>query len=439
MARSRRFASIAQFRCVTALVFAWLSILGCKSTAVRMAPTRSPHFEAVAANLQLGGTVYAYADIEGDAKRATEFLLSMLRRAGATRNATSAPEATRIVQALGLSEVDAIGMSSYANGDLYHNRSFVSRSGPKKGLLALFGNEPKPFGLRALATADTDMVWEQQLDLSALVDIARALGVLGVGPSPAALDQGLAKNLPGLDITVGNLLNRPNVTLGVIVDVDEKRVLRMPGDSFWFPLTEFLVQADGFGDVMAAVQRRASFDPFLRTERREGLLLVGTSIRLPPPWNAYQPVLIQDLDTRQVYFASSPQFFDRARRSEAHITETESYQTAFDQLPETGNGMLFLSRRLTREMHGAVDRWINETGVSAGTTLARLFLPDAGLPLGWVVANRPDGVLFTSNSGSSHKSSLLTLGYLGALPLALLLSGSRQPASAPPDPTLPFQ
>ena len=44
-----------------------------------MAPEPSPHFETVSRELQLGGTAYVYADIDGDAERASDFLLSLLR------------------------------------------------------------------------------------------------------------------------------------------------------------------------------------------------------------------------------------------------------------------------------------------------------------------------------------------------------------------------
>ena len=44
-----------------------------------MVPEPSPHFDAVSSELQLGGTVYLYADIDGDAERASDFLLAVLR------------------------------------------------------------------------------------------------------------------------------------------------------------------------------------------------------------------------------------------------------------------------------------------------------------------------------------------------------------------------
>ncbi|MGB5812987.1 MAG: hypothetical protein WBG86_20815, partial [Polyangiales bacterium] len=101
-----------------------------------MAPRKSPHFDAVAAELQLGGTVFAYVDIDGDAARAADFLASLLRSVPDARsNEGSTINPTRIVDAVGLGGLRAVGMSSYANGELYHNRSVVYATGPREGVL----------------------------------------------------------------------------------------------------------------------------------------------------------------------------------------------------------------------------------------------------------------------------------------------------------------
>ncbi|MBW1874161.1 MAG: hypothetical protein JRI98_02025 [Deltaproteobacteria bacterium] len=145
-----------------------------------MAPQRSPHFDAVSKEIQLGGTVYAYADIEGDAERAADFLLNLLRdlpglvpQEGAHRL-----NPTTLVRILGLHNVRAIGLSSYETGSLYHNRSFIHHDGSREGLLKLFGAEPAAFDLLTIAPQDADLVWEQQLDVRALVNIVRSLGEL---------------------------------------------------------------------------------------------------------------------------------------------------------------------------------------------------------------------------------------------------------------------
>jgi hypothetical protein len=67
---------------------------------------------------------------------------------------------------------------------------------------------------------------------------------------------------------------------------------------------------------------------------------------------------------------------------------------------------------------------IEANGSSITTSLARFFLPDAGYPVGWVASNTDEGLLIRSNSPSSHKSTLLTLGYVALLPAAAVVGAS---------------
>ncbi|MEM7437680.1 MAG: hypothetical protein AAF436_21180, partial [Myxococcota bacterium] len=376
----------------TWLVWALGVLAGCGSTTIPMAPNPSPHFGAVADSLQLGGTVYAYVDIDGDAERAASFLMSLVDGVPGAGNASRAESRNprQLARDVGLADVDAIGMSSYRRGDLYHNRSFIYRTGPRSGVLALFGGDAAAFELTNVSTPSTDFMWEQRLDLGALVDVVRALGAHGIGPSPASIDSALNESVGGLDVTLGALLQSLE-RVGVMLELDESRILRVPGSTLWFPFTNFVFQLDGVRGLVDALERRSVFDPFLRSQSTAERRVISLGIRLPPPWNAYDPQLVEDVRSGRVYLISNPAFLERSLSSAERVTGTDDYETAFAELPTQGNGMLFMSRQLTRELHGLLDRWVNESGASLGTSLARFFLPDGGLPVGWVAQNRPDG------------------------------------------------
>ena len=404
-----------------------LSVLSaCGGTAVPMAPEKSPHFDAVSAELQLGGTVYAYADIDGDAGRATDFLLTLLRDLpglvppqGANRlNATS------LVRILGLDELRAVGLSSYERDSLYHNRSFLHHEGARKGLLGLFGAEPAPFDLLSIAPKGADLVWDQQVDLRVLVDIVRALGKLGIGMTPEELDEALQERPLDLGISLGTIIERLNTTAGLILQVDEGRSMRIPGESFSFPYTDFLFRIDGLGQLGDAIIERAALDPFIESERSGGFVMIRPAIQLPPPWNAYEPSLVKELASGRMYIVSSPDFFRTCLGTTAGVAQNPVFARAFDQLPGDGNGLMFFSPRLTRQMHALLDRVIENNGSSIPSSIARFFLPDAGYPLGWVARNSSGGLLITSNSASSHKSTLLTIGYAALLPAAAVIGAS---------------
>ena len=115
------------------------------------------------------------------------------------------------------------------------------------------------------------------------------------------------------------------------------------------------------------------------------------------------------------------------------VARTAEGARAFEGLPQTGNGLAYMSPRMTRQMHAALDQVIAANGQSVLTLMARFLLPSVGYPVGWVVRNEDEGILFTSNTPSSHKSTLLTLGFVGALPAVVALGSSM----SEPDETLP--
>jgi len=418
--------------------FLWV-LAACSGSGVPMAPQRSPHFEAVSNRLQLGGTVYAYADIEGDAERAADFLLQLMRDLPGLvpEQGVSRLNATSLVRILGLHNVQAIGLSSFENESLYHNRSFIYHKGARAGLLKLFGAEADSFDLVSIAPKDADLVWEQQLDVGVLVDIVRALGELGVGMTPEDLDEALGERVLDLDMTLGAILERLNTTAGLVLALDESRPLRIPGESFWFPYTDFLFRVDGLGDLVDAMLERAALDPFIASERTEEWVTIRPSIKLPPPWNAYEPSVVKEIATGRMYVVSSPGFLKKCLSTADGVAQTTEFARAFEQLPTTGNGLTYFSTRTTRQMHALLDRVIENDGSSITTSLARFFLPDVGHPVGWVAQNTDDGLLITSNSPSSHKSTLLTLGYAALLP-AIAVVGASVLAPDAPKPELPF-
>ena len=73
-------------------------------------------------------------------------------------------------------------------------------------------------------------------------------------------------------------------------------------------------------------------------------------------------------------------------------------------------------------MHAALDKVVAAQGPAIQTHVARALLPTAGEPYAWMLRNEADGVLFQSNSDTSHKSTLLTFGFGALLPAMVLLS-----------------
>jgi hypothetical protein len=401
------------------------ALSACSTSGVPMAPQPSPHFDAVSSELQLGGTVYLYADIDGDAERASDFLLGVLRDSPEllTLSAPARLNATAMARVLGLDRARAVGLSSYESEGLFRNRGFIYADA-REGLLRVLGGQPAKFDMVEIAPRSTDLVWRQDLDVGALLDVIRGLGALGVGLSPEALETALDQPFLTLDVTLRSVLEGLSPTIGVILDVDDTRNLWIPGESFTFPYADFIVSIEGLERVADAIIRYAASDPFVRAKRADGWTIVSPAIRLPPPWNAYEPSVIKEVATGRMYLVSSPSFLKECLATSAGVTTTADFGRAMQGLPETGNGLLYLSPQMTRAMHAALDQVVATNGPAAQTHLARFLLPAAGEAFGWVLHNKPQGILFTSNSASSHKSTLLMLGYAAVLPAVAVVGAS---------------
>jgi hypothetical protein len=269
---------------------------------------------------------------------------------------------------------------------------------------------------------DADLVWEQRINLRALVDIVRALGELGVGMSPEELDELLSERLLDLDVTLDQVFAALDTTAGLILVMDESRSLRVPGESMWFPYTDFLFRIDGLAQLADAMADRAASDPFIAMEQTETWVIMRPAFSLPPPWTAYEPSVVKEIATGRMYVVSSPAFLEKCLSTTNGLEGSAEFSRAFEHLPASGNGLAYVSPRMTRQMHALLDRLIATGGSSISTSIVRFFLPDIGYPAGWVVANTDDGLFFTSNTPSSHKSTLLTLGFAALLP-ALVVVG----------------
>lgn len=409
------------------------ALCACGGSTVPMAATPSPYFEAVGSKLELGGEVFIYADIDGEAEAAADFILGALRDSPELGDLADASRlhGASLARVLGLDQAKGIGLSSVENGERYVNRGFVYAP-VREGLLRVWGEEPSAFDVLEMAPSDADLVWEQRLDAEALLELVRNLGQLGIGMKPDELETSLDAPLSNLDVTARDLLEDLKTTAKMVLSVDESRNVWLPGQSFTFPHTDFVVAIDGISALTEAFVRYASGDPFVRAERSESWIIVTASIRLPPPWNAYEPALMMERETGRTYLVSSPAFLKRCLAAAGGLTQSDAFTRATASLPTTGNGFLYLSPRITRVMHAALDKVVAAQGPAIQTHVARALLPAAGESYAWVLRNEPDGVLFRSNSASSHKSTLLTFGMAALVPAAMLLAPDESPTAKNP-------
>ncbi len=102
---------------------------------------RSAHFDAVNKHLELGGVLYGYMDIDGDVAKLGDAVSEAVAKAAETNPALAMArqDYAQIFAELGLTNIQALGLSSVRDGDGFRNRSFLYTPEGRRGLLAIMG------------------------------------------------------------------------------------------------------------------------------------------------------------------------------------------------------------------------------------------------------------------------------------------------------------
>ena len=408
------------------LTIGWLSAALCTPSVADVIPVKpedgSKHFAAVSKHLELGGLFFAYVDIDGDFARLAEFgdrFIEIARKE--TPEIPKELSAAKIVDALGLNCIKAIGMSSRGLGkDLYHNRAlFYMPDGPK-GLLKLFGGKAAPFQITTLAPADTGMAAQMDLSLGSLLETAEAV-IKSTGQAQALgqYKAALSFPVPGLNMSAGEFIRKLNTRVLVAASIDEGRKLSIPGAPFKIPGIRIMIAFDDIDFVMQPLIAMLGESDAATVEKGEGFTIVRPDSSLPGDLEYFQPGLYHDEKNKRIILSSH---LDMARNAGKGNTlgGTDGFKMATSGLPQEGNGLSYVTPQFMKQFADFYAGIMKETMKSGGApevleevmkVVFELF-PALPAPVASVYANVPEGMLIMSNLNENHKHTLVQMTVL---------------------------
>ena len=386
----------------------------------------SPHYEAVAKHLELGGVFYAYADVDTDIKDLTttiDGLLGTLRESG---ELPIPPKLTAagIVNELGLDTIKALGASSRKKGALFHNRAFLATGNGRTGLLKLFGGKAAPLLTTTLAPAGADLVVEEDVNFSVLLDITtNIIKQIGDEDMLDKMKEALEQPMHPMPFSVGEFLKKLDTKFTLILKLDAQKKMNLKDAPVEIPLMNLLISIDNMGWLFPELVKMAKDSDEFEFQSGEGFEVLRPAKPLPPEMEGYNPLLYHDTKSHRLYLASTREFLTACLEGKAPLGGDEKFKTAITGLPTEGNGLEYLSANGVKELwnvlRGVAKSLPNNGKVEAGMIekVWELYLPKEGAGMASVRANLPDGMLFASNSSESHKSTLMVAA---VYPLAIV-------------------
>jgi type II secretory pathway pseudopilin PulG len=378
---------------------------------------RSRHFLAVHQQLELGGTVYGYADIDGDVYKLADGMRTVMEQMAVTQ-----PQVAPLVKQdyralfaeLGFGDIKAVGLSSVPEGDgTFRNRVFLLTPDGRRGLLAGLGGKPGPFAKVGLAPADADLYSESEMDLAEIYKAVKAVVAKVGGDTSANLMEDKIKEAgERAAISLLSFVNDWKGHTATVVRFDPNENLALPG--FVLPRPSILVCVDGLAPTL---------EPLLKGSAALKGETAGTRqifrLARPLPMPGIEPVIV--LDGTTFYFATSTAFLDECLNNRSGLADVPEFRAALARVSQTGNGLFYAHPRFFERLHD-LER-LNPNLPPQNMMMLRMVssnLPKPKRPLLSVRVNRPDGILFESRWHRSLKQDVAAVAVYNPVSLGLM-------------------
>ncbi len=384
---------------------------------------RSSHFLAVQKHLDLGGPIYAYVDVDGDAQKLATNLQTTFDNLAASQ-----PQAARflkqdypaLMRTLGLTDIRAFGLSSIPDGTgFFQNKVFVYIPGPRHGLLAGLGGAAAPFARVSKAPADADLYFESEMDLPQVYTTVKTLVAQVGGAQASAKMEGRLTSFgqsvawPFLD-----LIRSWKGHVSMVLRFDRTKTVQIPpGSGAVIPSPSLVLSVEGIGPF---VEQGLAHSPFF-TSHQEGALKVFEP-KQALPMDGLKPVIV--IDGTTAHLATSLAFLQECLAPKASLAQSPAFKTALAHLGSEGNALTYVSPNFFNQLHRIES--LNPNLPEAGKRSLRFMfmqVPHVDRPLISIRSNLSDGILIRSYWNRSLKQDVamaamynpVSIGFLAAM------------------------
>ena len=460
------------------LICTVLSISAQDTPANLLPPEKqSANFEKVAQYLDLGGPVYGFLDVDGDVSRIAGQVREMLTLfKGETSEKSGMPpwlsnlDLEAVLDLLGVGNIQAIGLSSYKEGEVFRNKSFVLMEDGLQGLFRVMGGEPHLFGTWQMAPSGTDIVLEQDLNLKAFHDVALSFMERSMGPPGVQIFEAMIQQKPeGMDFTWKELITQLDTRVIAIVRLDPEDTLVVPlpaspspidfdepfpGEEDFdhdlqkdptdaqpnthppaspgpdevvdapnlltvtIPLVDFYISLENLGWLVDKLAKEFENVQEIEPFSVNGWRGFGFAGQMPPGAKGYKPYLLHEEATGRLVLVSRPNFMTACLSNSGGIRKDLNFQKAVEGLPNSGNSFTYFSPDIVDAVGGIIIELAEgEEDAQKALPMALGMLGHLKKPQAAVYRSQDDGFLISANQVFSHKGNF----FMAMLPNPVVL------------------
>lgn len=384
---------------------------------------RSRHFLAVNRQLELGGTLYGYVDVEGDVLKLAGTLGEVLGKV-AEAQPVIAPyvkqDYAELFTMLGLTDVTAAGFSSVPDGTgFFRNRTYFHTPGERHGLLKGLGGPPAPFARLGLAPADTDAYFESEIDLPVVYATVREVVAKVSGEKAAeTFEAQLKRSSEKVAFSFYSIIQGMKGRAALVMRLDGEKEMRLPaarGQMVVLPAISLLICLDGVAPV---VESTLAASPLFKATQEGAVHYYELKLPLPVP--GLSPVFVVEGTT--LYFATSLPFLQECRGAAANgLAQQDGFKAAVAHVGAEGNALGYISPGFFKQLR-RIETLNPQMPAQSKQVFDLIFrsLPQPDRPLVTVRRNLPEGILVQSYWNRSLKQDVATLAIYNPLTVGVM-------------------
>ncbi len=371
----------------------------------------APPLQQVSRHLDMNGRHFSVTNVDGDLESLCKFFDGII----SASNTSELPipkefSLRKILLKSGLNQITAKGESSREMPQYWHNRTFYATGGHRDGVLSILGGKGKPFVVGEYAPAGADLVFETELNLKQIRDLAEFISGEFGGEAQRNVSQALNQKLMGGAMSLADMLGKFDVRFSCALTLDNKHSWKTDGVEL--PYMDFVARLDH--GVWLWNEYGKEVKKNLKVESYKGVKIYSAPKDISSPMGKLRPVLVVDEAKDQIWFAMSKASYLACLDGKPKLGASASFQTATAGLSESGNMLGYISPECCSTLIGLVQKGIEENADrDVKQSISSVLLPivkklneSSGYAI--TLANLDDGILITANAPFSTNVFSLT-------------------------------
>ncbi len=302
----------------------------------------------VVSHLETNGSHFSITHIDDDIHqfaKGVDGILDVTRASSPVM--PSNPNIAKLVHDLGLSKIDAIGRSSRANKDIWHNRLFLQTNGNRSGLLSLMGEEGSAWRCAEIAPADADLVIEFELNLRHLRETMKVISTSFGEQAEESFTLAMQETIAGGALTLGDMFGKTDLRATMIVSLDrEKRWTA--SEPFEMPTVHAAICIERGNWLWK--QFSEEIEKNAQVGERNGLKTVKVPEEMETPMGKIRPIIVLDEAKDLIWVSMTEDYLEKCLSKEKTLASSDDFKLATAGFPKKGNGLTYVSADFYQEV-----------------------------------------------------------------------------------------